>query len=351
MFNLIIISLKAKKIFLISTLALSSFGAFAGGFNEATCIRFCDEPLPIYDHKILKNFESAMLHTGSMPLLRIKPQAERFFKVIDPILKQYQLPLDLKYLVVVESSLNAKAISHKGAYGYWQFMPHTAQAMGLEVSNQKDEREDLIKSTHAACKYFLSLYRELGSWSLVAAAYNAGPTKVKNYLKAHGQTSYYHLRISRENQKYLYRVLAAKELLTRANLYTAVIAEEVSMIRFMAKSGLALGLIPAPIIKRKAMGIKDFMFKNLQSTFDEALITGFDEIVPVTFKRGQLLSFVPKTKEIDSEVTHNSEERKRLALWRNTLRTTHTRRNDLKALLAQLQSTKTAKQFFKMLVA
>lgn len=351
MFNLNRIRLKTKKIILFSTLFLSSLGASAEGFNETSCIRFCDEPLPVYDQKILKNFESAILHTGSMPLLRIKPQAERYFKVIDPILKQYQLPLDLKYLVVVESALNAKAISHKGAYGYWQFMPHTAEAMGLEINGQKDEREDLIKSTHAACKYFLSLYRELGSWSLVAAAYNAGPTKVKNYLKAHGQKSYYHLRISRENQKYLYRVLAAKELLTRANVYAAVIAEEISMVRFIAKKGLALGLIPAPVIKRKVIGNQEFAFKNVQSTLDEALVTGFNEIVPVTYNRGQLLSHVPEKKTPKSVVNHNSDEKKRLVLWRNSLRITHYRRHDLKALLAQSHSTHITKQLFELMAA
>jgi len=330
--------LKKNKWILFSAVLLTGLEATAESFNESSCIRFCNEPMPIYERKVLRYFESALLHTGSMPMQQIKPRAERFFAVIDPILKQYQLPSDFKYLCVVESALNAKAMSHKGAYGYWQFMPHTARAMGLVVDDQKDERENLVKSTHAACRYFLDLYKDLGSWSMVAAAYNAGPSKVKQYLEKHGKVSYYNLRISRENQQYLYRVLAAKELLTRPHLYAAVITEEMGLPRFIGKYGLSLGLIPAP--KIKASRKKAWVATLSESTLDQALVTGFNDLIPLSFKRGELLKFMPDiASDVELEFAQNSDDEQWLVWWRSSLPLDRRRRNDLKSLLAESRNS------------
>lgn len=326
--------MKRRQCIILSTLLLSTLGAKAEGFNESSCIRFCNEPLPVYENQVLNYFQSALRHTASMPLHEIKPRAQKFFKVIDPILKQYQVPLDFKYLCVVESALESKAMSHRGAYGYWQFMPHTARAMGLKVDARVDEREDLVKSTHAACQYFVNLYSELGSWSMVAAAYNAGPTKVKKYLDKHGNSSYYNLRISTENRKYLYRVLAAKELFTRPELYAAVIAEEISLAKFIQRSGLALGLIAPPKIKVRASAKSELQLEETQTTVCEALMTGFHDLIPLSFKRKGAFRYSFKNKHAALELAQNAE-RQLLLIWWKDIRVNPRRRNDLKTLLAE----------------
>jgi membrane-bound lytic murein transglycosylase D len=329
--------LKRRQCIILSTLLLSSVGAKAEGFNESSCIRFCNEPLPVYENQVLTYFQSALRHTASMPLHQIKPRAQKFFQVIDPILKQYQIPLDFKYLCVVESALESKAMSHKGAYGYWQFMPHTARSMGLVVDGQVDERESLVKSTHAACLYFLDLYKQLGSWSLVAAAYNAGPTKVKRYLARHGKTSYYNLRISAENRKYLYRVLAAKELFTRPEIYAAVVAEEITLAKFIGLYGLAKGLIAPPKIKIKPNAKSELQIPTVETTLDNALMTGFDELVPLSFKRKGAFRSIFVKNESELELAQNTEKNRRLVWWRAP-RVNQRRRNDLQTLLAESQT-------------
>lgn len=329
--------MKSSQCLILSTLLLYTVGAKAEGFNESSCIRFCDEPLPVYEKQVLNYFQSALLHTASMPLHEIKPRAQKFFKVIEPILKQYQVPTDFKYLCVVESALEAKAVSHRGAYGYWQFMPQTARAMGLVINEKVDEREDLVKSTHAACQYFVNLYHELGSWSMVAAAYNAGPTKVRRYLVKHGKTGYYKLRISAENRKYLYRVLAAKELFTRPEVYAPVILEEVSLSKFMKQFGLALGLIAPPKIKVKPNASNELQVAEVVTSLNEGVVNGFEELIPLSFKRTGAFHFPYKEDNADLELAQNSDKRLRYIWWR-AIRLNYRRRNDLKALLAEARS-------------
>lgn len=329
--------MKRSQCLILSTLLLYSVGAKAEGFNESTCIRFCNEPLPVYEKQVLNYFQSALLHTASMPLHEIKPRAQKFFQVIDPILKQYQVPSDFKYLCIVESALEAKAVSHRGAYGYWQFMPQTARAMGLVVNGKVDEREDLVKSTHAACQYFVDLYHELGSWSMVAAAYNAGPTKVRRYIGRHGQTGYYKLRISAENRKYLYRVLAAKELFTRPEVYTPVVSEEISLSKFIKKFGLALGLIAPPKIKVKQNAADELQMADVVTSLNEGLVNGFEELIPLSFKRVGSFHFPYQEDTADLELAQNSEKHQRYIWWR-AIRLNYRRRNDLKALLAEARS-------------
>lgn len=285
-----------------------------------------------------------------MPLHQIIPRAEKFFEVIEPILKQYQIPSDFKYLCVIESALNAKAMSHKGAYGYWQFMPHTARAMGLVVDENTDEREDLVKSTHAACKYFLRMYNRLGTWSLAAAAYNAGPTKVQHYLKKHGKSSYYNLRISAENRRYLYRVLAAKELFTRPEMYASVIAQDISLSRFLQLYGITRGLIAPPKVKVKPNDESELQLSSTESALDEALITGFDDLIPLSFKRKGVFRTSFKQKESKLKLAQNTEKRQRL-FWQRGIRVDYRRRNDLKGLMAATRAKANFKRPSKSLMA
>ncbi len=131
-------------------------------------------------------------HTNS--LLKMKGWGLPYFNLIDNIFAQYGLPRELKYLAVIESNLNTSATSWVGAGGPWQFMPYTARDYGLIVNNVFDERRDYFKSTHAAARYLLTLYKQMHDWLLVVAAYNGGPGVVYNAIKKSGSKDFWSLQ-------------------------------------------------------------------------------------------------------------------------------------------------------------
>jgi len=116
------------------------------------------------------------------------------FNMIEGVFKKYGLPGELKYLAVIESKLKSSATSWAGAVGPWQFMPRTAQLLGLKVTPEIDERRDFSKSTRAAAKYIKELYREFDDWLLVMAAYNCGPGRVKSAMRKSGSTDFWEMQ-------------------------------------------------------------------------------------------------------------------------------------------------------------
>lgn len=129
-------------------------------------------------------------------LLKMKDWGSPYFLIIENILKRYQLPATLKYLAVIESDLNTNALSHAGAVGPWQLMPGTARDLGLTVNANRDDRTDLNKSTHAAAKYLQELYKSLGDWLLVVAAYNGGPARVENIITKKKSRDFWYIQNS-----------------------------------------------------------------------------------------------------------------------------------------------------------
>ena len=118
-----------------------------------------------------------------------------YFNLIDNIFAQYGLPKELKYLAVIESNLSTSATSWVGAGGPWQFMPYTAREYGLVVNGSFDERRDYYKSTHAAARYLLTLYKQMNKdWLLVIAAYNGGPGRVYSAMKRSGSKNFWSLQ-------------------------------------------------------------------------------------------------------------------------------------------------------------
>ena len=185
-----------------------------------TQIDFAGEPAPLtitdvkerLDKELLIN---ANLHATTQLIIK---RANRAFPVIEPILKRNGVPDDFKYLAVIESGL-VNAVSPAGARGVWQFMPETAKERGLEVNDIVDERYHLEKSTEAACKYLLDAKNKFGSWTLAAASYNGGFAGVNRQITFQGENNYYDLLLTEETSRYVFRILALKEIMMNPARY------------------------------------------------------------------------------------------------------------------------------------
>ncbi|MFB9055725.1 lytic transglycosylase domain-containing protein [Mariniflexile ostreae] len=183
-------------------------------------LNFAGEPVPLKDPDVYERMDRELLvntYWQSNGLLMFK-RAKKYFPTIEPILKKYGVPDDFKYLAVIESGL-VNVVSPAGARGVWQIMPATAKENGLEVNDNVDERYHLEKSTEVACKYLLKSKRELGSWTLAAAAYNAGNYGISRRLKEQRVTDYYDLLLGEETGRYMFRIVALKEILSNPDTY------------------------------------------------------------------------------------------------------------------------------------
>lgn len=165
-----------------------------------------------FDRELLVN---ANLHATTQLIIK---RANRAFPVIEPILQRYGVPDDFKYLAVIESGL-VNAVSPAGARGVWQFMPETGKERGLEVNDLVDERYHLEKSTEAACKYLLDAKAKFGSWTLAAASYNGGFNGVNKQITFQGVDNYYDLLLTEETSRYVFRILALKEIMKNPAMY------------------------------------------------------------------------------------------------------------------------------------
>lgn len=181
---------------------------------------FAGENVPLetfYVREALDNELIVNMYRQSNTLLYLK-RANRYFPVIEPILKKNGIPEDLKYLCVIESGLT-NATSPAKAQGFWQFIPGTASRYGLEVNDEIDMRNDLVASTEAACKYLRSLYNHFHSWSAAAAAYNCGENGLARRMESQGIKSYYDIRLNSETGRYVYRILAMKLIMQHPQQY------------------------------------------------------------------------------------------------------------------------------------
>ena len=140
------------------------------------------------------SFVQDYMESEGSRLEKMKDWGKPFFDKINSIFSNYDLPVELKYLAVIESDLKTSATSRVGAAGPWQFMPTTARELGLKVSRSKDERRDFTKSTTAAAKYLTNLYKVYGDWLLVIAAYNGGPGKVNTAIRKSGSRNFWDLQ-------------------------------------------------------------------------------------------------------------------------------------------------------------
>ena len=184
-------------------------------------VRFADEVIPLDRYDLRERMDRELMtftYMHSSTMLTIK-RANRYFPIIEPILKENGLPDDLKYLAVIESSLNPLARSRAGAAGMWQFMKGTGRDFGLEVNTNIDERYHIEKSTRAACDYLKQAYAKYGSWLCVAASYNAGQARISSQLTKQGMDRAVDLWLVEETHRYMFRLLAAKAVLSHPQQY------------------------------------------------------------------------------------------------------------------------------------
>lgn len=188
--------------------------------NVPENLDFSGEALPLHDPEVFERMDRELLvntYWQSNGLLMFK-RANKYFPIIEPILEKNGIPDDFKYLAVIESGLT-NAVSPAGAKGFWQILKLTARENGLEVNANVDERYNLEKSTEAACKYLLNANKRFGSWTLAAASYNAGIGGISKRLKAQNVNSYYDLLLGEETGRYMFRIIALKEILNSPTKY------------------------------------------------------------------------------------------------------------------------------------
>ena len=210
----LIISLCGLFIFAISSENKNKITHEGTTYYFPTEVDFAGEMMPLelpdvrerFDRELLVN---ANLHASTILIIK---RANRAFKIIEPILEKNGVPNDFKYLAVIESSL-INAVSPAGAKGVWQFMPATAKEIGMEVNDCVDERYHLEKSTEAACKFLLAAKAKFGSWTLAAASYNGGITGVNKQIDLQKVSNYYDLLLNDETSRYVFRILALKEIM------------------------------------------------------------------------------------------------------------------------------------------
>ena len=192
-----------------------------------TAIDFCGEGVPLdrwdvkekLDREVLVN---SYLHGSQLYILKL---SGRYFPIIEERLKANGVPDDLKYVCVAESSLQQNALSGVGAASFWQFMKDTGPRYGLEVNDEVDERFNAAKATDAACKYFKESYAKFGSWTAAAASYNCGQAGFAGQAEFQQATNYYDLIFPDETNRYVYRILALKYLLSHAKAFGIVLEQ------------------------------------------------------------------------------------------------------------------------------
>lgn len=182
--------------------AVPSFVQFAG---ETVSLNRDD----LYERMDRELMSFTYMHSTSTLMLK---RSGRYFRQVEPILKEAGLPADLKYLMVIESNLDPGAVSNTGAAGLWQFTKATAKTYGLEVNDEVDERYNTEKATRAACRYLRNSYKKYGDWLTVAASYNAGQGGISRRLKEQQEECATDLWLPEETSRYMFRLLAAKML-------------------------------------------------------------------------------------------------------------------------------------------
>jgi len=190
-------------------------------------IDFCGQSIDLTRYNMHEGIDrelSSFCYLHATTMLNFK-RANRYFPIIEPILKEYGVPTDFKYLAVIESNLDPRVKSPARAVGMWQFMEGTARDYGLTITTTVDERSHVEKSTIAACKYLKDAYAKYGDWVAVASSYNAGMGRISGELSKQDVESSLDLWLVEETTRYVYRILAIKLIFENPYRYGFVLRE------------------------------------------------------------------------------------------------------------------------------
>ena len=226
---------------------------------------FSGEAVPLDQPDIRERLDKELLvntYWQSNMMLLLK-RANKYFPTIEPILEEEGVPDDFKYLAVIESALE-NVRSPKGAKGFWQIMPGTAKEYGLEVNSNVDERYHIEKSTRVACAYLKKAKERFGSWTLAAASYNRGMYATDRLLTKQLSENYYDLLLNSETSRYVFRILAIKEIMSNPRAYGFIFdAEDLYQPILVRKIGLdtAIGNI-AQFAKEQSINYKILKIHN-----------------------------------------------------------------------------------------
>ena len=214
-------------------------------------VEFAGKQIKLDRYDLRERFDreiNSFTYFHSTTLLMIK-RANRYFPVIEPILKANNIPDDFKYMAVIESHLDPRAVSPAKATGMWQMMEETGKRYGLEINTEVDERYHVEKSTTAACKYLREALNRYGDWTTVAASYNAGMGRISSELAQQQVNTSIDLLLVEETSRYVFRIFAAKQIfeqpgrygfrLTNENLYPVIPAKKVEITESVDLTDLA----------------------------------------------------------------------------------------------------------------
>ena len=201
--------------------AVESLPSLVAASRVTGPLYFCGEPVPLDTSEVRERLEKElllMLWDRPQVILWLK-RSSRYFPYIEKTLRQHNMPDDLKFIPVIESSLLYHAGSPKNAMGFWQFIESTGRNYGLTVDRNIDERRNFFSSTDAAVAYLKYLYDLFGSWTLAAAAYNFGEDGLQAEKTLQQVDNYYEFYLPIETQRYIFRILAAKLILSNPSRY------------------------------------------------------------------------------------------------------------------------------------
>ena len=220
-------------------------------------LTFCNEPVPLGDPDVKERLERELLLSldNSDDVILWLKRANRYFPHIEKVLKNNSLPDDLKYIVIAESSLKPLVASNKGAVGFWQFIESTGNKYGMKINNDIDERRNFFISTEKATAYLHDLHALFDSWTLAAAAYNMGEDGLKTEMLLQKVNNYYQLYLNQETQRYVFRILAAKMIISNPGKYGYNLTEEdlYKPVEFDRVEITAIQPVPLYIIAQAAM--------------------------------------------------------------------------------------------------
>ncbi|MBQ2673729.1 MAG: lytic transglycosylase domain-containing protein [Prevotella sp.] len=228
-----------------------------------------------------------------------------YIPIFEEALEVYQLPLELKYLPIIESALNPKAVSRVGATGLWQFMIGTGKQYGLQVNSHVDERRDPVKSSYAAARYLRDLYKVFGDWNLVIAAYNCGPENINKAIhRAKGEKDYWRIYpyLPKETRGYVPAFIAANYIMTyysQHNICPMTTRLPAKTDTVMVSRNVHLEQVA------EVVGINIDLLRSLNPMYRRDVIPGASEPLPLRLPQTEVGKFIDME---DSVYTYKVDE-------------------------------------------